>query len=516
MWRRPLWSSLSSAVPPLAATIFSTSRCHLTTNASSDPASTIYALASAAGIAAVSVFRLSGPRAREALTRVLRGGARRLPLPRQLVPRTLCHPRTGRSFDRALVVQFPAPHSFTGEDVVELHVHGGLAVIRAAYAALESLEFVRLAEPGEFTRRALLNGKLDASQVEATADILHAESIDEVEAAAGNLGGALRARAQHWRQSVQVALALLETVVDFGDEHLESETEAVAAEAAQHARTAAEDMEAELRLTVASDGDDEGFTRRDQPRLVLYGRPNVGKSSLFNVLLQREAAIVSDVAGTTRDVLQARASLSGARWEVLDTAGMRSVTEAPESALEREGMQRAARAVQRAEVRVLVHAGPLTDADLRELQAAVPTPPDIVVLNKADVTADVAVRAAVRQRLREWYPEVTLLELSCVTRQGVLELLQALQRLQSRSVRGDTARAAIERGRVRTERQRIQVASAVTELQQALAGLSRVELAAEHLRNALGHLTLLSGESTLRFWPDKTLEVVFSRFCIGK
>eukprot|EP00166_Cyanidium_caldarium_P001428 ctg_1736.g524 len=314
-----------------------------------------------------------------------------------------------------------------------------------------------------------------------------------------------------------MALALLETVVDFGDEHLESETEVVAvAEAAQHARTAAEDMEAELRLAVASDGDDQGFTRRDQPRLVLYGRPNVGKSSLFNVLLQREAAIVSDVAGTTRDVLQARASLSGARWEVLDTAGVRSVAEAAESALEREGMQRAARAVQHAEVRVLVHAGPLTDADLRELQAAVPTPPDIVVLNKADVTADVAVRAAVRQRLREWYPDVTLLELSCVTRQGVLELLQALQCLQSRTVRGDTARAAIERGRVRTERQRIQVASAAAELQQALAGLSRVELAAEHLRNALGHLTLLSGESTLRFRPDKTLEMVFSRFCIGK
>ena len=283
---------------------------------------TIFALATAPGRAAVAVVRVSGPQA----AAVLRALAAPLPAPRRAALRRL-KADDGALLDEALVLWFPAPASFTGEDSAELHLHGGRASVEAVTAALAG-HGLRLAEPGEFTRRAFQNGKLDLTQAEAIADLVDAETDGQRRQALGQLEGGLSARYADWRTRLIQALARLEAAVDFPDEDL---PDALSAEVGRRVAELADELEAALL------DDGRGERVREGFRVALVGAPNAGKSSLLNRLAGREAAIVTDVAGTTRDVIEVPAVIEGFKVLFADTAGLRDSTDP----IEAEGVRRA-------------------------------------------------------------------------------------------------------------------------------------------------------------------------------
>ena len=282
---------------------------------------TIFALATAPGRAAVAVIRLSGPNSRAALEHL----SAPLPAPRQAAFRRL--KRAEEILDEALVLWMPGPGSFTGEDSAELHLHGGRASVEAVSDALAAFG-LRLAEPGEFARRAFQNGKLDLTQAEAIADLVDAETASQRRQALGQLSGELSARYAEWRQRLIAALARLEAAVDFPDEDL---PEALEAEIGPRIRALADDLEAALA------DDSRGERVREGFRIALVGAPNAGKSSLLNRLAGREAAIVTDRPGTTRDVIEVPAVIEGFKVLYGDMAGIRET----DDDIEQEGVRRA-------------------------------------------------------------------------------------------------------------------------------------------------------------------------------
>src|SRR6266849_512978 len=297
---------------------------------------TIYAPATAAGRAAIAIIRLSGPGARAAL-RALIG---KLPPPRVARHVRLHDPASGGDLDDGLALWFPGPGSVTGEDVAELHVHGSRAVIAAIMAALRG-QGLRLAEPGEFTRRAFLNGKLDLVQAEAVADLAAAETEAQRRQALHQLDGHLGGLYRGWSERLLRLLAHLEAAIDFPDEDLPPEIEAsVAAETAALAGEIARHL---------ADGH-RGERLRDGIAVAIVGPPNAGKSSLLNQLARREAAITSPIAGTTRDVIEVAIDLAGYPVVLADTAGLRDSADA----IEREGLRRAIARAESAELRLFV------------------------------------------------------------------------------------------------------------------------------------------------------------------
>jgi tRNA modification GTPase len=286
---------------------------------------TIFAPASGSGRAGICVVRLSGPRTRSVLD-ALAGGP---PPPRRLSLRPLRHPGTGEVLDRVLVAWFPAPGSYTGEDGAELHIHGGFAVRAAVLRALSDLPSCRAAEPGEFTRRAFLNGRMDLSAVEGLADLIDAETEAQRRQAQRQLDGALGGEVERWRERLIEALARLEAALDFADEGdvpagLEAQAVAIVG-----------DLAAALARTL--DDARRGERLRDGFVVVIVGPPNAGKSTLLNALARREVAIVSEIPGTTRDAIEVRCDLHGLPVTFVDTAGLRE-TDDP---IEREGVARA-------------------------------------------------------------------------------------------------------------------------------------------------------------------------------
>ena len=455
---------------------------------------TIYALGtpvpSRAHPGALSVIRLSGPRAPEVLVFLTeprafeRGHSARdpaLPEPRRMVVRTLYDPLSGEAIDRGLAVWFEAPNTETGEMMAELHLHGGRAVVSAALEAIGKLGLCRLAEPGEFTRRAFEHGKLDLTEAEGIADLVAAETDQQRRLALQQMDGALHRLYEDWRTLGLATLAHLEAAIDFPDEDLP-------AGIANQVRDGVVQLQAEIGAHLE---DRRGERLREGVHIAIIGPPNAGKSSLLNLLARRDAAIVSETAGTTRDVIEVHLDLGG--WPVVlaDTAGLRDSGDA----IEQEGVRRARARAAGADLRVLVldasgdwqrGRGALIAATEKWNAAR-----DIVVVNKVDLAA---------------IEGTDIVTLSARSGAGLPELLARLERSVGLLMEDGASAPPLTRARHREA------------LLEAHAALGRallapeIALVAEDLRLALRAIGRITG--TVRV--EELLDVIFRDFCIGK
>ncbi len=345
-------------------------------------ADTIFAPASAPGRAGVSVIRISGDAALDA-ARALAGT---LPPPRHAGLRRLRDTQTGDLLDAGLVVTFPGPGSFTGEDCAELHVHGSVAVIRSVCTALSAIPGLRPAEPGEFTRRAFTRGRLDLSQVEALGDLIAAETEAQHRQAMAALDGRVGRLSARWAEVLLEALAHVEATIDFADEDLPA---GILAAMGERLSVVAEEMRRELKASGVAERIREGF------EVAIVGRPNAGKSTLLNAIAGREAALVSELPGTTRDVLEVRLELSGLPVTLLDTAGIRDGA----GRVETLGIDRARQRAASADLRLYLVE---TVGEVGTLGVA-KREGDLVMLAKADLRDDgVGVSGLTGQGI-EWY-----------------------------------------------------------------------------------------------------------------
>jgi len=439
---------------------------------------TIYALASASGRAGIAVIRLSGPHAMAALRRLVG----ELPPARRAVLRSLRDPGSGVELDRGLVLAFPAPHSFTGEDMVELHVHGGRALVRAVLEALAGCGGLRPAEPGEFTRRAFEHGKMDLTAAEGLADLVNAETEAQRRQALRQLRGDLGDLYEGWRRQLMTALARIEAHIDFPDEDLPP---SLVGQTRVVLSTMIEEIAAHLR------DERRGQRLRDGLSVAILGPPNVGKSSLLNALAGRPAAIVSEQAGTTRDVIEVRLDLGGYAVTLADTAGLRATGDA----IEQEGVRRARASAVASDYKILMtDAREYPDVD-REL-AGLADADALFVVNKCDL-APLEGATAIAGR--------PALAVSALTGTGIDDLLTVL-------TDAVVARAGYSESPVLTrERHRLALGECRDSLGRAVAAGS-VELLAEDLRLAVRHIGRITG----RVDVEDLLDVIFREFCIGK
>ncbi|MGD9981942.1 MAG: tRNA uridine-5-carboxymethylaminomethyl(34) synthesis GTPase MnmE [Hyphomonadaceae bacterium] len=445
---------------------------------------TIVALASGAGRAGVAVIRLSGPAAGATLQALT---ARDLPAPRLATREAFCDPRTGLSLDDGLALWFPGPHSFTGEDVAELHVHGGPAVIAAVVHAALSQPRVRPAEPGEYTRRAFENGKLDLAEAEGLADLVDAETEGQRRQALRQRRGALSAVYEGWRGRLIEAAALIEAEIDFPDEDLPG---ALARRAGPILQALADDMTHHL------DDAHRGERVRDGYRIAIIGPPNAGKSSLLNALAQRQAAIVSDLPGTTRDVVEVRRVIRGFPVWIADTAGLREAADA----IEAEGIRRALERAEEADLRIGVIDG---DADIPASVSAVLGPADLLVRSKLDLYGP----PAPRQHAPQPAGQTPALNVSATSGEGLQELEVLLaDRVTDALGREEAPVLTRARHRRLVEEARAALLRAIPALDQG------PELAAEDVRVAADQIGRLTG----RIDVEDLLGEILSTFCIGK
>jgi len=451
---------------------------------------TIFALSSGRPPAAIAVIRISGPRAGVALAQMIG----RVPQPRRATFARVRDPATGELVDEGLALWFPAPNSETGEDIAELQVHGGRAVIAAVLAALGKLEGLRHAEAGEFTRRAFENGRLDLTAVEGLADLVAADTQAQRRQAVEHLRGLLGERAESWRQRLIEALALAEASIDFSDE--EDVPKQAMAQALERIGPLAEEI-------AQAAGAGRGERLREGLRVAIAGPPNAGKSTLFNRLARREAAIVSPFPGTTRDVLELHLDLAGYPVTVLDTAGIRETVDP----IEREGVRRASEQAGGADLVLwVVDASVLGGEGMHEIKQARAAAPDAafwIVVNKIDLIAE-----AERPKIESQFArELTVHLLSGLTTLGVDEMVNAVARYAEGFFTAEPALVARERQRGHLRETVLALRAA-----QSAARDGREEIMAEHLRLATRALGKLLG----RVDVEDVLDVIFRDFCIGK
>jgi tRNA modification GTPase len=443
-------------------------------------ASTIFALSSGHGRAGVAVIRVSGPAAGVAVDAM----ASPRPKPRYASFRRVRHPETKEILDEALVLWLPGPSTETGEDMAELQVHGSGAVIRVVLAALSTLPGYRLAEPGEFARRAFQNGRLDLTAAEGLADLIEAETEAQRRQALAQAGGVLARLYTHWRTELLEARALVEAAIDFSDEA------DVAADAVAKATAKVSSLQSEIRAHLA-DGN-RGELIREGFRVVIAGRPNAGKSSLLNALARRDIAIVSDEPGTTRDVLEVRLDIAGYPVVISDTAGLRETS----GKIEQEGIRRAMARTREAELVLW-----LVDATAPDM--VVPpgigeeATPVITVLSKAD---------SLPGHLHDKIPGAAL-QVSSLTGHGLPELTAYIAEEVKTRLGGVSGPGPSQ------QRHRFGIESCLSALDRYLTAPSTdAELRAEDLRQAADALGRIVGVIE----PEEVLGAIFGRFCIGK
>jgi tRNA modification GTPase len=450
---------------------------------------TIFALSSGQPPAAIAVIRISGPRAGVALEALMG----RLPEPRKGAFARVRDPASGEMIDEALALWFPAPASETGEDVAELQIHGGRAVIAATLAALSRIDGLRLAEPGEFTRRAFENGKLDLTRVEGLADLIGAETEAQRRQALRQLRGLLGDQAEAWRRRLTEALALVEAQIDFPDE------DDVPTDLVPQAVHVARELSEDIRKTL--EGSRRGERLREGLVVAITGPPNAGKSSLLNALARRDVAIVSPIAGTTRDVIEVHLDLDGYPITLLDTAGIRD----SDDPIEQEGVRRAkARAAEADLVLWLVDA--TSDTQESRFSAGAENAENWQILTKIDLVSKNKIN---NPKFRLSIIEESFNGISAVTGEGIPEFITVLSRF-ARTYFGAGTGALIAR-----VRQRNVLEDALKHLEGGVSlgtKTAEIELVAEELRLAARALGRLTG----RIDVEDVLDVIFRDFCIGK
>ncbi|KAI8360048.1 tRNA modification GTPase TrmE [Mortierella sp. GBAus27b] len=471
---------------------------------------TIFALSTHPGKAGVAVIRVSGPQAKTVRDRQLSmtPATSPLPEPRYAVTRKLLCPQTNEFLDKGMVIWFPGPRSFTGEDTVEFHCHGGKAVVDSVLRGIGSVDQqVRLAEAGEFVRRAFDNDKLDLTEVEGLADLLNAETDAQRRLALRQADGGLKNLYENWRAQLIQSMALIEALIDFGeDENIEDDV---------YDKVVAKVGALYSDIKYHTDDGRRGEILRDGIHVTIFGPPNAGKSSFLNFITQRQAAIVSSIPGTTRDVVEVSLDIGGYPILIGDTAGLRS----SQDEIEMEGVRRAQDRIRMADINIAIL--PITDfmstsevgvndddnskcnVDPTVLDALRKNPRTLVLINKLDLSGTDVEKIMFRIRSQ------LLWGISCQTGDGVRQFLQdfikILKEKFETSLTGSTS--------ITQYRHRKHLENCLQSLEAFLnLGPDDIVLGAEELRHAASDLGRITG----RVDVEEVLDVVFREFCIGK
>ncbi len=445
---------------------------------------TIYALSTPPGRGGVAVIRASGPDSGSGLL-ALSKQDKNLPEPRVATYWVLRDPDDKSVvLDKAMVLYFAGPSSFTGEDCVEYHLHGGPSVIEAVLDALSRQPHHRLAEPGEFTRRAFENGKLDLTSAEAVADLIHAETQEQRRQALMQMGGALARIYDSWKDDLAHILALMEADLDFSDQDLPDDLLLRVRPDLSHILE---------QISHHLDDNRRGEMLRDGVKLVVLGAPNAGKSSLINALAQRDVAIVSHIAGTTRDIIDVHLNLGGYPVILSDTAGLRpdQLGESDHDKIESEGIRRAILRAEQADIKILMYDGtghPDTHTIALLDESA------ILVRNKSDLEHE----TPVSRNLDE-------VAISTISGQGIDKLLERIAKLIKNKI-GQSDTPSLTRQRHRTALEKTKLA-----LERSMEA-PLPELAAEDIRLAVRYLGSITGKVDV----EDLLDMIFRDFCIGK
>ena len=438
---------------------------------------TIFALASGSQRAGVAVIRVSGSAALQTYKNLT---DRQVPLPRVAVVSEFREPKTLKLLDQGMAIFFKGPASFTGEDVVEYHLHGGVAVVRGFLSALDGQPGCRRAGPGEFTRRAFENGKIDLTAAEAVADLIDAETEAQKMQALGQLGGGLERLYRGWAERLKKTLAHQEADIEFPDDDMPVRL-------SESLKPEVEKLIDEIRGHL--DDKRRGERLRNGVLIVLLGAPNAGKSSLLNALVQRDVAIVSEEAGTTRDIIEVHLDLGGYPVILADTAGLHESG----NKVEAEGVRRAHKLAEKADVKIILFDGVLSVPDAGMIKMA--DEKSIIVLTKSDLEGKCSFS----------FEEERAYLLSAKTGDGLEGFLKALTEKVSSLFENRTGYSLTR------DRHRQALLETVTALERSLqAGLP--ELAAEDLRLALRSLGLITGA----VYAEALLDTIFGDFCIGK
>ncbi len=452
---------------------------------------TIYALSSGKGRAGVSVIRLSGPRAGAAILTLTQKTT--LPVPREAELCWFMEPDTGVRLDRGLVLYFPGPKSFTGEDVAELHIHGGRAVVTGFLETLSKLQGLRSAQPGEFTRRAFDNGKMDLTAAEGLADLINAETEAQRRQALRLMEGRLAELYEGWRGDIISAMAYLEADIDFADEEIPSD---VTDQVGPMVKALIQKIEQHMG---------EGFKGeriREGLQVVILGEPNIGKSTLLNFLSKRDVAIVSDIAGTTRDVLEVHLDINGFPVTIADTAGIRDSGDV----IEIEGIRRAEERAKSADIKIILVSATDWPEVPRKLEAQIDKN-TIILLNKSDLDNRPENNKSEAVLPNQRFPNTTVLPISAKYEKGLGKFLEHLSaEVEKRMELTDTPNLT----RIR---HREALGDSVAHLYRfADSPHKEVALLAEDLRMAARSLGSILG----RVDVEEVLGAIFSEFCIGK
>jgi len=438
---------------------------------------TIFAQSSKPGKAGVSVFRISGPKSLHALLQLL-GDEETIITPRMMYVKKLINPKDQELIDNSLVVYFQSPASFTGEDVVEIHTHGSIAIATLLSGVLLDIEGLRLAEAGEFTRRAFLNGKFDLTAAEGLADLIEAETIWQHRQALRQVSGELELLYNRWRSQLLTIISLLEAYIDFPEENIPHEVLDKVVDTSENLKKS---------IAIHLNDNRRGELLRNGIKLSIIGAPNVGKSSLINFLMQRDVSIVSEIAGTTRDVIEAHLDIGGYPIILQDTAGLRQDSE---DIIEQEGIKRAMESAKCADIKIIMFDASRFSISHNEFVDLIDAN-TILVINKIELNENLQVE--------------NHLTISIKKNLGLDSLLQKIENIAS-TIAGLSETPSITR-----QRQRHHLQLALQYLKEFDINNDLV-LANEDIRMAIRSLSFITGKISV----EEILGEIFRNFCIGK